>query len=71
MHNVALRSASLPYGGKMGKKKAVKVNVTTRLHPELLEKLHKEAEKQSANLGFRVTVTDVITQACRKLLRLI
>ena len=55
----------------MGKKKAVKVTVGFRLDPELLEKLHKEAEKQSANLGFQVRFSDVITQACRKLLGLV
>ncbi len=55
----------------MGKKKPVKVTLSLRFDPVLLEKLHKEAEKQSANLGFKVRITDVITQACKKLLGLI
>ena len=55
----------------MGKKKAVKVTMGLRLDPEFLTKLRKEAERQSGELGFKVTITDVITQACKKLLRLI
>lgn len=56
----------------MSRKKAViKVTIGLRLDPEFLMKLRKEAERQSGELGFNVTITDVITQACKKLLGLI
>lgn len=52
----------------MSKKEPVKICSGIRFDPKLWEDLRKEAVARSIELGFKVTVTDVITIACKKLL---